>query len=737
MTDLIWNEGMSVGIDVIDEDHKQIIAILAKLTSIHNKQISKQAIEDIFSELEQYVSLHFSREEALLETVCYENITAHKASHQKFIERLPVLKSQWLAEDNLACSDRITTFLHKWIINHILVEDLDYAPALFNSSNFAIQQLSSKEVKPDNNSILTNLSRTLSQKIKLCQRVFITTFIPVVGLFLWSLMVLQESYHRYKNMSLVVSVNDVVMQVNNLSHSLQVERALSLGLINVNSQTFTKQLTERRLITDQLIKQFLTLINVDVELLVGNSILLYSEFARSNFKELGTFRQQLDNKSVHFLQAYKAYTTLIEHLLSITENLIHVEMSSTLANDISVISSVLIFKEYMGQIKVNGLSLINADDVNLQNDIAINVLLGKQLHSLRVFDNIANKHQKELCAASCDKTEYMLLMKQVFSEVMQKQKQTQRSKYWFDFMSAEINKLKVVTDNLTTDFDKTVVAENQRLQFNYLLVFIVLSVFLFAGIFVISILNLSIINPIKSLTSALNGMAKGHRNIQFKNKVIDDEIGAMQHAYEKLRRKLLQVDIFQAIVNSQKKEIEYRKSQQEHFETLAYTDALTGAVNRHQFNAALAEEIARANDERHPLSILLLDIDFFKDVNDNFGHGVGDDVLVKFYKVCKEAARSGDVVARIGGEEFVIILPDSDAKSAYQFAERLRDKIQQLSIIVDDKCIKITVSIGVSQWFNDSFSRAEDFIADADKSLYQAKEQGRNKVVANNLSTVL
>ena len=211
----------------------------------------------------------------------------------------------------------------------------------------------------------------------------------------------------------------------------------------------------------------------------------------------------------------------------------------------------------------------------------------------------------------------------------------------------------------------------------------------------------------------------------------------MQLAYEKLRRKLLQVDIFQAIVNSQKNEIEYRKSLQDHFETLAYTDALTGAVNRHQFNSALAEAISCANYERQPLSILLLDIDYFKKINDNFGHGVGDDVLVMFYNACKEAARSGDVVARIGGEEFAIILPKSDAQNAYHFAERLREKIQQLSIMVNDKAVKLTVSIGVSQWLNDSFSSAEEFVAHADKSLYQAKEQGRNKVVANNLSAVL
>jgi diguanylate cyclase (GGDEF)-like protein len=224
-------------------------------------------------------------------------------------------------------------------------------------------------------------------------------------------------------------------------------------------------------------------------------------------------------------------------------------------------------------------------------------------------------------------------------------------------------------------------------------------------------------------------MAQGDKNIQFKETLGSDEISEMQLAYEKLRRKLLEVDIFQAIVNRQKKEIEYRKSQQAHFKTLAFTDALTGAVNRHQFNKVLADEITLADFNKLPLSIMLLDIDHFKLVNDNFGHGVGDEVLIMFYHACKLAVRVGDVVARIGGEEFVIILPKTDDKNAYQFAERLREKIQELEVVIDEHKIDLTVSIGVSQWNKDSFSSAEEFVANADKLLYQAKNYGRNKVV--------
>ena len=496
-----------------------------------------------------------------------------------------------------------------------------------------------------------------------------------------------------------------------------------------NYQSFTKPLLKQRLITDQAIAKFLVLIKNEIDPSVQKSIRFYSDQVRSNFKELAVHREHLDNKSVSFLQTYHAYSSLIEQLLSISENLTHVDMNSQLANNISAISSILVFKEYMGQIRAIGMNMVSGNNNDIYSNLDISLLVGKQINALRVFNYSANNQQKKLCSNFCDEKEHVQMLKQEFSHIMNKHNADQRGEYWFELMSGKIDKLKGLTDSLTINFKNTVSAESQKLRMIYLTTLLVLSVFLFGAILLSTVLNFSIINPIRRITDALNSMAEGHRNIHFGNIVNHDEIGAIQLAYEKLRRRLLQIDIFQVVVDSQKNEIEYRKSQQEHFEVLAFTDALTGAVNRHQFNIVLGEEISRAKYEQKSLSILLLDIDYFKKINDSFGHGVGDEVLILFYKACKNEARSDDVVARIGGEEFVIILPKTNAQSAYQFAERLREKIQQLGIIIDDNAINFTVSIGVSEWLKGSFSCAEDFIADADKSLYQAKDQGRNRVV--------
>ncbi|MBL4823111.1 MAG: bacteriohemerythrin [Colwellia sp.] len=726
MTELIWNEGMSVGIDAIDEDHKQIIAILAKLTSADHGETSKQTINAIFTELEHYVSLHFAREEALLEQICYADITAHKASHQNFIEQLPLLKQQWLTEDCLACSEKITTFLHQWLVKHILVEDLDYVSSVYKSSNSASKK---KDVNQSKSSIIAIISTVLSQKVKLSKRVFITTLLPVLGVVFLSFIILLDNYKDYKNVSLVLGLNDVIAKVNDISHSLQAERGLASGLTSSRYQNFNEQLSARRLITDQAITNFLALLASELAPSVQENIRFYSADVHSELRELAKHRKQLDNKTANFSETYQAYTHLIEHLLSVSENLTHVEMASELANDISAISAVLLFKEYMGQIRAIGMNVLVAEQKDMHSNFNLSLLVGKQLNALRVFHYSANSEQKNLCSDYCDAQIHRQILEQRFLHVMNAHSVAQRSKYWFDLMSADVDRLKILTNDLTASFKKKVQLESKRLEKNYYGILALISFFLVIATLFSLVLNHSIINPIRHITKALNNMAQGHRNIQLKESLGSDEIGAMQLAYEKLRRKLLQVDVFKAIVHRQKNEIEYRKSQQAHFETLAFTDALTGAVNRHQFNKVLADEITRADYEQLPLSIMLLDIDHFKLVNDNFGHGVGDEVLIMFYRACKAAVRASDVVARIGGEEFVIILPKTNQKNAYQFAERLRENIQQLEVIVDEHTIDLTVSIGVSQWRKDTFSSAEKFVANADKLLYQAKNSGRNRVV--------
>ena len=155
----------------------------------------------------------------------------------------------------------------------------------------------------------------------------------------------------------------------------------------------------------------------------------------------------------------------------------------------------------------------------------------------------------------------------------------------------------------------------------------------------------------------------------------------------------------------------------------ASTDALTGLSNRWKFDEVLSYEIMRSTRYKTPLSLMLYDIDNFKEVNDRYGHQTGDKVLIQLSQFVQSLIRNTDLLARWGGEEFILLNPGSDSKMAYQAAEKLRKAIQET---VFEGAGTITCSFGVAQ-FSDG-ETAETFLSRADAALYQAKINGRNRV---------
>lgn len=180
------------------------------------------------------------------------------------------------------------------------------------------------------------------------------------------------------------------------------------------------------------------------------------------------------------------------------------------------------------------------------------------------------------------------------------------------------------------------------------------------------------------------------------------------------------------------------KEANEEIRILSVTDSLTGCYNRSYLNERLPQEINRARRYKHPLSLILGDIDHFKKVNDTYGHLVGDHILKEFIKCFMETIRQNvDWVARYGGEEFLIVLPETDLKSATRLAERLRSNLSQRVIEIQGKQISITASFGITGFdptTPDEKISPEALINEADKFMYQAKEEGRNRVRGNPIS---
>jgi two-component system cell cycle response regulator len=177
------------------------------------------------------------------------------------------------------------------------------------------------------------------------------------------------------------------------------------------------------------------------------------------------------------------------------------------------------------------------------------------------------------------------------------------------------------------------------------------------------------------------------------------------------------------------RDITERKRADEQMRNFAMTDPLTGVANRRRFLDVAEQEIERSRRYDHSVSILMIDIDHFKEINDGFGHAAGDHALLRTTIACHEILRESDVVGRFGGDEFAILLPETGADQAEILARRLSEHIANIAIPYEGEAFKLTVSIGCSTVGTGEES-VEEALEGADRALLEAKRTGRNRVVS-------
>jgi diguanylate cyclase (GGDEF)-like protein len=218
------------------------------------------------------------------------------------------------------------------------------------------------------------------------------------------------------------------------------------------------------------------------------------------------------------------------------------------------------------------------------------------------------------------------------------------------------------------------------------------------------------LNPLLNLNKAISRMGTDVFSVSELENTSKDEIGILTGSFNEMLK----------VIQQKTKELKDANDSLFHLST---TDPLTGLYNRRQIERILKEEIERSKRYASPLSVMALDIDFFKRINDNFGHVTGDEIIKHLSLILIESIRMCDIAGRTGGEEFIIILPSTEVSNTGVISERIRKRIEDSYF---ENRIKYTCSIGVAGLKDKSY---DELMTRVDDLLYEAKRTGRNKVV--------
>lgn len=240
------------------------------------------------------------------------------------------------------------------------------------------------------------------------------------------------------------------------------------------------------------------------------------------------------------------------------------------------------------------------------------------------------------------------------------------------------------------------------------------------------------LRPIEDLSEGARQASRGDLGLAISDPGTHDEIGLLTRSFNEMMAKLKQSqnDLQEANRQLTSRNDELQRAN-EVLSQLSITDGLTKLHNHRYFQESLTREIKRQSRNEEPLSMLLVDLDDFKALNDRLGHASGDELLVRVASIMAATVRESDLLARYGGEEFVVLATETDLEGAVALAEKIRMAVEQTPHIVNDSLrpVRITVSAGVAEYQGDR----RRFFEAADRALYRAKDQGKNCVVADEL----
>ncbi len=709
-----WNDGLNLGVKSVDDEHKELLEIINKLSDAIDSNKTKDTLNNIFNELEEKAIEHFKNEEALLEKCNYPYVKEHHDTHNKFTLQVPELREKLSTLNDKKSAHELISYLINWLFIHIIEEDIP----LLTTSTIA----STDKDNTTKTTLIDKLIQKITETLSFTKRLLLSAIVPLMGMLLLILIILIGNYYKHETMKETSSVTNILSDINNLIHVIQIERGLSSGYISSKDDKFKPILIKQREKVDSVIDKFKHKVTTvkSKELI---TITPYLEIFKRDILSLNDFRDKIDLKKTSQEKILNYYTKTIKNILNITLKISLVDLEKEISTSISTLSSISQYKETLGQKRAVGTSIIEKkhNELNAKEYTQFLELIGSGKVFLNNFKQTASTTQKKLFNE--------LMNSPIVQKIDSYEKNIQEddltaldSIVWFNSMTQIINSLKNIENQILEHLENQI-RDSLNKNLNNLFLWLLFTTLIFLiTLFIIYIFDKSSKEEIYRVINAMKDLAKGGRSVLLKQTQKKDEMAQMYMAYEITRQELLKGDLYTQLYLNQK-EIENKK-----LEKMASIDSLTGCVNRRKFEELSNLELERSLRYKNDLSFLMLDIDHFKAVNDTYGHAIGDEVLKHFSSVCLEMARGLDVVARVGGEEFVVMLPQTNSGGAFIFAERFREKIYNSTLTFDARVLKYSVSIGIAI-LSEKDDTVKEILERADRALYKAKDTGRNRTI--------
>lgn len=482
--------------------------------------------------------------------------------------------------------------------------------------------------------------------------------------------------------------------VSHLIHSLQKERGLTATHLVKQNKEFHDKLIKQRELTDIQLS--------DIE----NSFLFKD---KQNFvdlkKEIDKIRNIVDNEGVTWKIVKEFYTVEIDRLLTeISLELTELGYQKEISHQLYAVIYLLKARENLGILRADISRSYEKNKLSQSEILEISYKYSIFIDKFHYFESHINK-------TPCDNIkkhlndEFLKPVKTQITSIVEKQKNLNKSSsiLWWKEATSIIDSMKEAEDLLFSkikEFSQNNIQTNERKLSWYISV-------AFLSLLVISILAIStvvcILRELSVLTNSLNEVEKTQDFGLRVNTKSNGEFGKLGHSVNKL------LNYTDQIIKEKEK--------------LASVDLLTGVMNRRSFIDVAEKEIERSNRYKKPLSLIFCDIDNFKFINDTYGHNVGDEVLKSFSNIISLYIRKNDYLARWGGEEFLVLAPETNEAQATELAESLRKMTEKLCM---QKINGITCSFGVAEI--KPGESLESLHKRADDAMYRAKELGRNQV---------